>query len=87
MQTCETEYRDNRAEFKRRLVEDLKLPKDEFTECLSHAVAYCVDHGIMEVELLADKYADLICPWCGHLHYRAICQEQSEKYQSDQAKK
>lgn len=87
MSTRELEYRDNRPEFKRRLVEDLQLPEGEFTKCLSHAAAYCVDHGVMEMELLVDKYTDLICPWCGHLHFRAVCQEQNEKFLADRAKK
>ncbi len=74
------EYRDNRPEFKRRLAEDLAMKSGKTTDQVTEAVAILIDHGFAEMDSLREKYNDLICPWCGRLHYRVECQAQLEKH-------
>jgi hypothetical protein len=70
------EFRDNRPELKRRLAEDYNLsPEDAVVDAMLDAVVISVDRGYSELEPIFAKYEDLICPWCGHLHYRKECIE------------
>lgn len=74
------EYKDNRPEFKRRLAEDLDMPDGEITEAVTEAAAILLDRGSDEANPLKEKYNDLLCPWCGKLHFRTECQKRSEEY-------
>ena len=73
-QEMNLEIRNNRPEFQRRLREDLKIPEGEIGDAVLDAVTICVHKGFNEMEPLITKYGDLICPWCGALHYRVRCQ-------------
>ncbi len=76
--------KDNRPELKSRLAADYKLLKDDpIVEAMMEAVAIAVDRGYMEMDPIAEKYSDLICPWCGKLHFRQGCQRQFEEYQQE----
>ncbi len=76
----QVEYRNNRPEFKRRLKEEYNLPSDDaVVEAMLESAAICLDRGLDEAEPLAAKYKDLMCPWCGRLHYRKECMEAMAK--------
>jgi predicted RNA-binding Zn-ribbon protein involved in translation (DUF1610 family) len=78
------EYRDNCPELKRRLAEDYNLPlDDEVVNAMLDSAIISVDRGYAELEPIRAKYGDLICPWCGHLHYRKKCIELSRKYEAE----
>lgn len=78
------EFRDNRPELKRRLVEDYNLPiDDEVVNAMLDATIISVDRGYSEMEPIRAKHEDLICPWCGHLHYRKECIERSKEFEAE----
>ncbi len=73
-------YIDNRPEFRRRLAADLQMLPGAIADAVTEATAIILDRGGDEAAALKDKYPDLLCPWCGKLHYRAECQAQSAEY-------
>ncbi len=73
------EIRNNRPEFKRRLRRDMNIPEGELGDAVLDAVTMCVHKGYSEIQALITKYSDLICPWCGAIHYRVKCQQLLEE--------
>lgn len=70
------EYKDNRPELKARIRKDYNLPEgDLVVEAMLEAIVSVVDQEFLEMVPVMGKYSDLICRWCGRLHYRAECQE------------
>ncbi len=72
----EQAYKDNRPELKRRLAEDYNLSLgDAVVDTMLDTVVLATGHGYCEMRPIRKKYEDLVCPWCGHLHYRKECIE------------
>ena len=75
-QDTQQKYIDNRPELKARLRKDYNLPtNDPVIDAILEGVVLDVNHGYAEMDPVREKYDDLVCRWCGRLHYRAECQE------------
>ena len=75
-QDTQQKYTDNRPELMRRLRAEYNLPdNDPIAEAILEAVVLDINHGYAEIDPVREKHKDLICPWCGKLHYRTDCQE------------
>jgi hypothetical protein len=74
-QDTQQKYIDNRPELKARLRKDYNLPEDPVVEAILEAVVSMVGQGYMEMVPVMEKYNDLVCRWCGRLHYRDVCEE------------
>ncbi len=52
---------------------------DPVVEAILDGAWFIVQTGYIEGDPLAEKYSDLVCPWCGKLHYRDECQKELRK--------
>lgn len=78
-QDTQQKYIDNRPELKARIRKDYNLPEgDPVVEAMLEMTVSAVERGYVEMESVMEKYSDLICPWCGRLHYRDVCQRNLE---------
>ena len=76
--------KSNRPALMSRIKKDYSFPdNDPVVDAMMEAIAITVDRGYMEMQPIMEKYSDLICPWCGKLHFRQDCQKQFEKYEQE----
>ncbi|MDD3040427.1 hypothetical protein [Bacteroides sp.] len=80
------DYKNNEPEFKSRLKRDLNMPEGDITEAVLELITNAVNRGPSETDPIKEKYGDLICVWCGRLHYSQECQEHMEAYDRGQDK-
>ncbi len=77
------DYIDNRPELKARIRIDYNLPSnDPVVDAMLEITVSAAERGFMEMKPLTTKYADLICPWCGRVHYRPECQARMKELKS-----
>ncbi|MEN6325831.1 MAG: hypothetical protein ABFD18_06455 [Syntrophomonas sp.] len=78
----EVNHKDNRPELMSRIKKDYNLPdNDPIVDAILDATAFNMNRGYAEMQPLTEKYSDLVCLWCGKLHYSERCQEELLKYE------
>ncbi len=78
------DYKDTTEEFKTRLRADLEAPDRETIDHLLNAIVIFINKGYEEMDLLRERYPDLICPWCGGLHFSQKCRDKREQFIKEQ---